>query len=272
MPFIQRKLDRSINQSRGIFDKYVYKTDDLISEVSSSGYFAKSRFSSDTEWVDSVIECECSDGYIFGAIQSDGTLNVFFDSNSGGSSMPFAPSGSDFYVAEGSSWFVASSVLKADREVVVRGTDTSSQNPIGTDTPLQVTFGPAVGTGTDAVQILADGTIRINEADNYHFRLSSQYGRSGSGGTAWIWQRVLVNGVQAGVSVLAKLNNSSSDFPYQAELTATLPAGVDVTVELWRDSVGADDGGFIFESPTLVGANDGYSADVIVSRYVLKNK
>jgi len=155
------------------------------------------------------------------------------------------------------------------REIVCRGTDVTSQNPVGTDNPMQVKFGPAVNTGTDPVNIDDSGNIFINQTDNYHFRLSSQYGRSGSGGTAWLWQRVLVNGAQAGVSVLAKLNNSGSDFPYQAELTAILPAGVVVTVELWRDSTGADDGGFIYEEPTLAGANAGYSADIIVSRYVL---
>lgn len=159
------------------------------------------------------------------------------------------------------------------REVIARGTDYTDQVPTALDTPLQVKFGtgPLHQTGSDPVNITTDGAIHINETDNYHFRLSSQYGRTGSGGTTNLWQRVLVNGVQAGVSVLAKLNNANSDFPYQAELTALLPAGVVVTVELWRGSEnsGANSGGFYSVAPALAGSGSGFSADVIVSRYVL---
>ena len=271
MAFEQFKLDKSVNQSRGIFDKFIYRTDDTVVEVESFGYFAGARFSSEPDWLRSIIECECSDGYVFGAINDTGTLDVFFDSNATGAGMPIAPSGPEYYVAESTSWFPAPNVLRSDREVVVRGTDFTDQNPVGTDNPLQVTFGAGSGTGSDPANIDGSGNIFINETDNYHFRLSSQYGRSGSGGTAWLWQRVLVNGVQAGVSVLAKLNNSGSDFPYQAELTAFLPAGAVVTVELWRGSEGADDGGYLSFAPVLPGSNAGFSADIIVSRYRVVN-
>ena len=270
MAFEQFKLDKSINQSRGIFDKYVYQTDDAIAAVEAAGYFAKSRFAIDDDWVGSVIECQCLDGYIFGTIGSDGSLNTLFDSRSGGSGMPISPSGSEFYVAESSSWFIATEVLKADREIVVRGTDNTIQEPSVQDTPLQVTWGPAVGTGSDPVNIDANGNIFINEADNYHFRISLQYGRTGGGGTAWIYLRFLVNGVQAGVTVLSKLNNANSDFPYQAELTADLPAGVTITGEIWRGSEGTNDGGLFANTPALAGAGSNPSADIIVSRYRVK--
>ena len=164
----------------------------------------------------------------------------------------------------------------SERVVIARGTDYTNQEPSATDTPLQVTFGTGLTPGenhatpSDPVNINTDGSININQADNYHLRLSSQQGRSGTGGTAWLWQRVLVNGVQAGVSVLVKLKDQNTSFPYQAELTADLPAGAIVTVELWRGSEGANDGGYLVFDPLLASANPGFSSDIIVSRYEIQ--
>lgn len=80
MAFTQFKLDRSLDQSRGIFNKYIYKTEtDTIAEVTAAGYFDASRFkeldSDDTNsmgWSGGVIECQCSDGYFIGEISTDG--------------------------------------------------------------------------------------------------------------------------------------------------------------------------------------------------------
>lgn len=69
MPFVQFKLDRSVNQTRGIFDKYIYKTGDTIEEVISDGYFENARFI--TDWNGGIIECECSNGYFIGHIEPD---------------------------------------------------------------------------------------------------------------------------------------------------------------------------------------------------------
>lgn len=80
MAFIQFKLDRSINQTRGIFNKYIYETDaDTMAEAQATDYFIQSRFKEidapDTNgmgWVGGIIECECSDGYFIGRVQADG--------------------------------------------------------------------------------------------------------------------------------------------------------------------------------------------------------
>jgi len=73
MPFEQFKLDRSVNQSRGIFDKYIYKPDngDLLADILSPGYFLQSRFKED--WVGGVIEIYGEDGYVFASIIEGGT-------------------------------------------------------------------------------------------------------------------------------------------------------------------------------------------------------
>ena len=44
MAFVQRKLDRNFHQTRDIFDKFAYETEDSQEEVLSDGYFAASRY------------------------------------------------------------------------------------------------------------------------------------------------------------------------------------------------------------------------------------
>jgi hypothetical protein len=78
MAFNQSKLTRSVEQSNGIFNKYVYETDDAMAEIQSDGYFIASRFarydSDDTNsmgWHHGIIEAQCSNGYLIGLIDGD---------------------------------------------------------------------------------------------------------------------------------------------------------------------------------------------------------
>lgn len=79
MAFNQNKLARSIIQTQGIYNKYVYETDDTIADVTTAGYFSESRFididgpqTNGMGWVGGIIECQCSDGYFIGVISEDG--------------------------------------------------------------------------------------------------------------------------------------------------------------------------------------------------------
>jgi hypothetical protein len=78
MSFIQKKLTKSINQSRGIFDKFLYKpaNGDTLTDISESGYFSKSRYIDDPDWEDSIIEVDVVDGYFVGRIDGDGDFVV----------------------------------------------------------------------------------------------------------------------------------------------------------------------------------------------------
>lgn len=78
MPFIQFKLDKSFNQSRGIFDKYIYSTSDPIAEVKATGYFLEARFVAG--FVGGVIEIKCSDGYVIGVIDESLSVIELIDS------------------------------------------------------------------------------------------------------------------------------------------------------------------------------------------------
>lgn len=76
MAFQQFKLTKSVNQSRGIFDKYIYETDlDTAIQVRADGYFLESRFNrtEPNEWAGGIIECRCSDQYFIGQISNNGS-------------------------------------------------------------------------------------------------------------------------------------------------------------------------------------------------------
>lgn len=142
----------------------------------------------------------------------------------------------------------------------------AAQNPAGTDSPLQVTFGPAQGSGADPVQIDAAGNLTINETNGYRLTITLQAGRLGASGVSLLYGRLLVNGVQSGGSVVAELDNANIVIPLQFNVLATLPATSVVTVEIYRDSAGNDSGGLINSIPTLAGWAHAETATIQVSR------
>lgn len=91
MAFQQFKLDKSVNQSRGIFDKYIYNPDnnDLISDIITPDYFGRSRFINDEEWIGSIIEVSASDGYAILRIVNGGTVTLYDSTSGGGINVPW---------------------------------------------------------------------------------------------------------------------------------------------------------------------------------------
>ena len=85
MAFVQIKLTKSINQSRGIFDKYIYhpNNNDLIADILGAGYFNASRYTDDPDWIGGIIEISASDGYAIGRIAVGGLVTLY-DSTGGG--------------------------------------------------------------------------------------------------------------------------------------------------------------------------------------------
>ena len=73
-------LDKKDNQSRNIFDTFIYRSDtDTLAQVQGVGYFVASRFAAngstpDKDWNGSKLEAKCSDGYYEGFI--DGTTGT----------------------------------------------------------------------------------------------------------------------------------------------------------------------------------------------------
>lgn len=153
----------------------------------------------------------------------------------------------------------------AQEQTVLQGAEFTNQAPVGTDTPLQIKFGPAQGTASDPVMLSADGALTINKKKKYFVNVIVSYGRLNAGSASWLFFRWLKNGVQVGDSLFAKLDNSNSDFPVQFSARLDLDAGDVATFEFVRDSQGFNDGELITETPTLGDWNPAPSASIRVA-------
>lgn len=143
----------------------------------------------------------------------------------------------------------------------------SSQEPSGTDTALQLEFGPAIGTAEDPVQLLVDGTVKFNTAGSYLVKIQAIYGRSGGAGVSYLYYRPLMNGAQAGPSAFAMIDNANVRIPYANSTWLTVEAGALLTFEILRDSAGNDSGGVFEGDPVPSGWLNAPSAEVIVERF-----
>lgn len=74
MPFVQKKFDKSVEQSRDIFDKFIYRpeNDDFLADVLQPGYFAESRFITEGEPFN-IVECVLADGYFVLGVDGTGS-------------------------------------------------------------------------------------------------------------------------------------------------------------------------------------------------------
>lgn len=78
MSFVQYKLDKIADQTRGIFNKYFYDPGNGDSSVDAltPGYFSRSRFINDPDWDGSFLECVLSDG-VFLLVVTGGTAVIY---------------------------------------------------------------------------------------------------------------------------------------------------------------------------------------------------
>jgi len=143
-----------------------------------------------------------------------------------------------------------------------------SQNPTGTDAPLQIEFGPAQLGVADPVQLNLDGSVTINEANTYTFVITLPTGRLGASGNSELYGRALINGAQVGSSVYAILDNANIVTPLQFTLNIPMEVVDVLTVEIIRDSAGNDSGGLISGDPTAVDWENASSAAITCSRLI----
>ena len=114
---------------------------------------------------------------------------------------------------------------------------------LGEANSAQIEFGPAVNTVSDPANLLVDGTLQINVAGLYRLKISTTYGRDGTPGESELRFRALVNGTQTGQSIGVELDNNRIIIPYSDEAWLDLPAGINITYEVMRDSLGSNSGG-----------------------------
>lgn len=143
----------------------------------------------------------------------------------------------------------------------------TSQEPVAVDTPIQIEFGPAQNTVSDPVMIDAAGKLTINQAGTYRIKVTLAYGRTGGAGVSELYFRALIDGVQTGQSVHAKVGSSDVFIPYSDEAWLTLPAGIEITYEMLRDSTGNNSGGIFSGNPVLAGWNNNPCAAIRVERW-----
>lgn len=119
-----------------------------------------------------------------------------------------------------------------------------NQVPSGLNTPLQVEFGAAQGSGSDPVQLSGSGDITFNQAGLYLFNGYGNFERNGSsGGEAVLAFRSLINGVQVGDTKMVEIDKVGVAIPYEVTVPLNVSIGDVFTWEILRDSSGVDAGG-----------------------------
>ena len=143
-------------------------------------------------------------------------------------------------------------VIEASHTVLLTAKSLATdQSPTVTDTALQVEFG-ALQTTTD-IDLSALGAFTFKTAGKYIIAPFFQYGRAGSTGTAFLLNRYLVNGIQVGDSLAAKVDNADTLVPWSSSIQFTAVANDVLTIEVMRDSTGNNSGG-LFSATPAVGA------------------
>lgn len=121
-----------------------------------------------------------------------------------------------------------------------------SQLPSGLGVAKKVEFGAA--QSFTRLSLSAAGNLTCNVTGTYSIRVKLQKGRTGSSGTSALMSRILVNGVQVGVSAVALLTSPDVAFATESKVNVPLTAGDVFTVEIIRDNTGSDFGGLYSKS------------------------
>lgn len=148
-----------------------------------------------------------------------------------------------------------------------------TQDPVGLDNPLQVEFGPAKLTSADPVNLLADGTVVINEPGSYVMIVVLNVGRSAAAQTSFMFIRFELNGVQLGTTFVDILENAN--VIHTLDLSASVNAGIaeignlsvgdEIKTFIYRDSAGTNDGGLVSVTSSI-GWNTSPTAAISVSK------
>lgn len=175
---------------------------------------------------------------------------------------PFNPSGGSFNPSD----------IMIERILEGKSLANNQQpNGLGESNAIQIEFGVAQFTGSDPVNLLANGTININETGTYRVKGSFAYGRTGSTGQSFLRIRTLVNGVQPEETVGINISSDSTIVPYTDAVWLTLPAGVNVKFELMRDSSGHNSGALFkpsIDAGSALDWNDCTCAAIRIDRWI----
>ena len=133
-------------------------------------------------------------------------------------------------------------IVQPNLNVVLEASSFDIQEPVGTNSPLQVTFGPA--QVHQDIELSSDGTITFMTDGTYFIKGFGSVERNGnSGGVASLLYRVLINGVPAGNTYGVDLNSVGIMIPLSISQPINASATDRLTFEIMRDDNGVNQGG-----------------------------
>ena len=133
---------------------------------------------------------------------------------------------------------------------VFSGFDFTDQNPTGLDAPVLVKFGGTIGTPSDPVSMVND-IIQFNESGVYSLRYILSVSRTTVPGTAYVFFRALINGIQTVNPIAAIISDNDTTIPLEFTTTASFTAGTSIVLEMYRDSIGVDNGGLASQTSSI---------------------
>ena len=134
------------------------------------------------------------------------------------------------------------------------------QIPTAIDAPMQVSFGSAIGTIDDPIQMDALGTITCNETDSYILELVLSVSRDGNPSYANLLLYGTLNDVGGNAPLLITVDKPGDKFPFVATFREGLKAGDYLKFYIVRDASGSDSGGLYTHTPSAAMVPDVPSA------------
>lgn len=159
-----------------------------------------------------------------------------------------------------------SQTITVQTETILSAASTVTQQPGALNTPLQLTLGGAQANAI--VDLSAAGAITFLEADEYQVYIRLNIGRQGSGSTAVVYSRALVNGVQYGSTVLSRIDSENDVNPATFLFDITPNVNDVLTFQIMRSTQGTSAGGVFFGNPSVAGWALASSVAVNISRNV----
>lgn len=137
-----------------------------------------------------------------------------------------------------------------------------TQTPTGLDIAMALTFGPA--QTTPYVDLSVGGMFTFLVEGFYEVRIRVNAGRTTQPGSSVLVARSIINGTQAGPSVIQKLDNSNDSETMELTFAATFFVGDTLYFQAIRDSAGVDNGFLFTFNPTDPTWNDVPSTDILM--------
>lgn len=220
MPFEQFSLDRSFNQSRGIFDKYIYRSsNDSLADIQQAGYFTKSRFV--TDWAKGILEVDASDGYATMRISDDGlSATIIADATTQGPVGPAGTPGQDGLRLEFVSEFERDAYFTANPSDLLNNLPITVTSADGTAIIFQVWSGPDSPSSYTAATDAENWILATGEFGNGSILLGPRFSLSNGVKAVAI---TLGDGTTAlGVNVEYDSTGTSAPFYYKLSAEETI--------------------------------------------------